>query len=94
MIYSIFCKEYASKLASLEKRERELKDKEEKFQRGNHRCTKLNSLLEMARVASLHKAQESQIKLDVGGTHYTTSISTLTSVSNSMLEAMFSGNNL
>ena len=48
----------------------------------------------MARVASLQKAQESQIKLDVGGTHYTTSISTLTSVSNSMLEAMFSGNNL
>lgn len=34
---------------------------------------------------------KSKVKLDVGGTHYSTSRTTLTSVHGSMLEAMFSG---
>ena len=69
-----------------------MKDKEEKFQQGTNVYTRLTvSFVEMTRVAAVHKTQQSQIKLDVGGTHYTTSISTLTRIPNSMLEAMFSG---
>lgn len=42
-------------------------------------------------MSEMHKIQLGQIKLDVGGEHYTTSLTTLTSAPNSMLAAMFSG---
>ena len=46
---------------------------------------------ELERMESLHKIQESKIKLDIGGCTYTTSIQTLKRDPDSMLAAMFSG---
>jgi len=40
---------------------------------------------------ALNKIQKGQVKLDVGGKLYSTSVSTLTSIPDSMLGAMFSG---
>mmetsp|Transcript_9867 Transcript_9867/g.23977 ORF Transcript_9867/g.23977 Transcript_9867/m.23977 type:complete len:349 (-) Transcript_9867:256-1302(-) len=46
---------------------------------------------EKALIASTNKLTGTKIKLDVGGTHYAASRTTLTSVPGSMLESMFSG---
>lgn len=42
-------------------------------------------------MSELYKIQDSRIKLDIGGHHFTTSLLTLTKDSGSMLSAMFSG---
>ena len=46
---------------------------------------------EKCAMQDVHKFQSSQIKLDVGGKHFTTSLSTLTREQDSMLAVMFSG---
>lgn len=63
----------------LEKKQKEFNTKEAKFQD------------ELHQMASMHKIQESRIKLDIGGQTYTTSIQTLQRDPGSMLAAMFSG---
>ena len=46
---------------------------------------------EVQRMKSLHKIQQTRIKLDIGGHVYTTSLQTLSRDPNSMIAAMFSG---
>jgi arginine utilization protein RocB len=83
--------EYQQKQRELKKLEEEIKNKEKALQKGmwfNFTTTYFSEIQDMKQ---LHKIQDSQIKLDVGGVHYTTSVTTLTSVPDSMLAAMFSG---
>ncbi|VDI40807.1 Hypothetical predicted protein, partial [Mytilus galloprovincialis] len=88
----------------LEKKEKDLIAREKSFDKHQEKCKR--ELLkekeeivrqwqqlrdEITRMEELHKVQKGRIKLDVGGTIYTTSELTLTRDSESMLAAMFSG---
>jgi hypothetical protein len=46
---------------------------------------------EKARMAGIHAFQKSKVRLDVGGHRYTTALATLTSIPESFLARMFSG---
>ena len=61
------------------KESEDLKTQKEKFEN------------ELETMAAMHKIQETRIRLDIGGSMYTTSIQTLRRHEDSMLAAMFSG---
>ncbi len=91
------------KVRGLEKAMKELKDQQETFLQQkksfdqeqeklrNNNNNNNNNNNKSASDSSSSGSSSGKIKLDVGGVNYSTSITTLTSQPNSMLEAMFSG---
>jgi hypothetical protein len=69
----------SSERTALEKDIADLREREEKFNR------------EMEQVQQMHKIKQKKIKIDVGGTIFSTSLATLQRDPNTLLAAMFSG---
>ncbi len=72
-------KKLTSDLEMLKVKEQEFKVTQEAFQEN------------LARMKEINQIQENRVKLDVGGQHFMTSVSTLTSDPASLLATMFSG---
>ena len=92
--------EAKSKEKLFDEQESELSEKEEKLcthqkqleqERHEFEGTRDKFQAELKHMESMHKVQDTKIKLDVGGQIYTTSIQTLRRDADSMLAAMFSG---
>ena len=86
-------KELQQKRRAVDEEEKKLKVKEEQLKTEREKVgeDRKELLLETQRMTEVNKIRASQVKLNIGGQHYTTSTLTLTRDQNSMLAAMFGG---